>query len=645
MKGPDFSRPPIVVRGLTKSFKGPDERPFKALDSLDFTMEAGALTSLTGPDGAGKTTLLRIICGILSPDSGEVEVFGLRPDTENPAFLSIIGFMPQRFGLYEDLTVRENAEIFGALSGVTGRTLAERFNSLLELTGLAGFEKRPAGKLSGGMKQKLGLACALLAEPKLLILDEPTVGVDPLSRRELARIIAEMRRRTGMTALISTAYLEEAESADDVVLLSNGRAIARDTPDAIERLVLGRTYRARAADASQTTRTARTLMRAVAAVDAHSPILDAVPRGDAVEVLFAQEPSGNTAVERLRSARAALEALTLRSGAAISLNVDERRPRLEDAYAALTFPSANPPLTNCADASPQTTAPAQTIAKEDKVANKEERTEAPVIRAAGISKRFGSFTAVADTSFTVKRGEIFGLLGPNGAGKTTTFRMLCGLLPPSSGDISVAGADLRTAKSAARSRVGYVAQKFSLYERLTARQNLVYFGECYGVFGKNLEAAIDRLAEAGSLGKHLRRQTAQIPLGAKRELAMACALIHEPSILFLDEATSGADVAARRAFWRRIVSLAEAGTTVIVTTHFMEEAEYCDRFLIQDAGEVLVLGSPCEVRSRAQASSIEEAFVRIVEKSRRAAHEAIPSATVAARPAASDKPQSEGAYE
>ena len=645
MKGPDFSRPPIVVRGLTKSFKGPDGRPFKALDSLDFTMEAGTLTSLTGPDGAGKTTLLRIICGILSPDAGEVEVFGLRPDTENPAFVSLIGFMPQRFGLYEDLTVRENAEIFGALSGVTGRTLDERFNSLLELTGLAGFEKRPAGKLSGGMKQKLGLACALLAEPKLLILDEPTVGVDPLSRRELARIIAEMRRRTGMTALISTAYLEEAESADDVVLLSNGRAIARDTPEAIKRLVLGRTYRARATDASQTTRTARTLMRAVAAVDAHSPILDAVPRGDAVEVLFAQAPSGNTAAERIFSARAALEALTLRAGTVISLNIDERPPRLEDAYAALTFPSANPLSTNYADASPQRTEPGQSIAKEDKTTNKEEGTEAPVIRAAGISKRFGSFTAVADTSFTVRKGEIFGLLGPNGAGKTTTFRMLCGLLPPSSGDISVAGADLRTAKSAARSRVGYVAQKFSLYERLTARQNLVYFGECYGVFGKKLEAAIERLAEAGSLGKHLRRQTAQIPLGAKRELAMACALIHEPSILFLDEATSGADVAARRAFWRRIVSLAEAGTTVIVTTHFMEEAEYCDRFLIQDAGEVLVLGSPREVRSRAKASSIEEAFVRIVEKSRSAAQEALSSATDTTDPARSDKRQSEGASE
>ena len=217
----------------------------------------------------------------------------------------------------------------------------------------------------------------------------------------------------------------------------------------------------------------------------------------------------------------------------------------------------------------------------------------------------------------MRKGEIFGLLGPNGAGKTTTFRMLCGLLPASSGEISVAGANLRTAKSEARSRVGYVAQKFSLYERLTARQNLAYFGECYGVFGRRLEAAIERLAAAGSLSKHLERRTSDLPLGAKRELAMACALVHEPSILFLDEATSGADVAARRAFWRRIVSLAEKGTTVVVTTHFMEEAEYCDRFLIQDADKVLVLGSPAEVRERAHAASIEEAFVKIVLENRR----------------------------
>lgn len=616
MRAPDFRRPPLAIRNLSKVFTGPDGRPFNALENVTFEVRDGALTSLTGPDGAGKTTLLRIICGILGPDAGEVEVFGMPPDTENPDFISLIGFMPQRFGLYEDLTVRENAEIFGALSGVSGKALDERFRSLLALTGLAGFEKRLAGKLSGGMKQKLGLACALLSNPKLLILDEPTVGVDPLSRRELARIIAEMRRRTGMTALISTAYLDEAQAADDVVLLSEGQILANDSPEAILRSAEDRTFRLSAENPEARVLCARTLMRAVSAVCPGSPILDAVPRGDAIDVLFAEPLAQDAAAAICR------KALSQSCSDPIRIAVEPRLPKLEDAYAALTFcasDAARHPAESAGAPRPEAES-----GRSDKEAARdacrpyaESASAPPVIRAAHISKRFGAFTAVADTSFSVRKGEIFGLLGPNGAGKTTTFRMLCGLLPASSGEISVAGANLRTAKSEARSRVGYVAQKFSLYERLTARQNLAYFGECYGVFGRRLEAAIERLAAAGSLSKHLERRTSDLPLGAKRELAMACALVHEPSILFLDEATSGADVAARRAFWRRIVSLAEKGTTVVVTTHFMEEAEYCDRFLIQDAGKVLVLGSPAEVRERAHAASIEEAFVKIVLENRR----------------------------
>ena len=222
----------------------------------------------------------------------------------------------------------------------------------------------------------------------------------------------------------------------------------------------------------------------------------------------------------------------------------------------------------------------------------------------------------------MKKGEIFGLLGPNGAGKTTTFRMLCGLLPASGGTISVTGSDLRTARSAARAKVGYVAQKFSLYAQLSARQNLEYFGACFGVAGRQLEDRIEELTTGSDLGERLESITRELPLGAKRELALACALIHRPAILFLDEATSGADIAARRAFWRRIVGLAEAGTTVIVTTHFLEEAEYCDRFLIQDAGRVLTLGTPSEVRKETGASSIEEAFISIVTRARRNREEA-----------------------
>ena len=296
--------------------------------------------------------------------------------------------------------------------------------------------------------------------------------------------------------------------------------------------------------------------------------------------------------------------MTLPEGTKLS----SRTPALEDAYCALTFPRAD--RTDSLRILP----PAYAV----------QEPEAVVARS--ISRRFGSFTAVEDTSFSVKKGEIFGLLGPNGAGKTTTFRMLCGLLPPSGGTISVAGSDLRTARSAARAKVGYVAQKFSLYAQLSARQNLEYFGACFGVAGQTLDNRIHELTTGSDLGERLQSITRELPLGAKRELALACALIHRPAILFLDEATSGADIAARRAFWRRIVGLAETGTTVIVTTHFLEEAEYCDRFLIQDAGRVLTLGTPSEVRHETGAASIEEAFISIVTQARRErANEETPS--------------------
>ena len=330
-----------------------------------------------------------------------MEVCGRVPDPEDPAFLAEIGFMPQRFGLYEDLSVYENAEIFGALAGIAGRALESRFSELLTLTGLAGFEKRPAGKLSGGMKQKLGLACALLAEPKLLILDEPTVGVDPLSRRELARIVAEMRRRTGMSALISTAYLEEAEAADDVVLLADGRVIAQDAPKAIRARAAGRTFRATAINPDDATRTARTLMRRVAAVDPASPVLDAVPRGDAIEVLFVRAPASTDAAREALEALLAAPSMNERieppasqGDRAPTLAVAKRVPRLEDAYAALTLEDDAAKLRNASAANSN---------RQDREATS--KGKRVIIRAKDISRRFGHFVAVADTTFEVREGE------------------------------------------------------------------------------------------------------------------------------------------------------------------------------------------------------------------------------------------------
>lgn len=642
---------PLSIRHLSKHFPAPDGKVLEALSDVSIDIfRRGENVAIVGPDGAGKTTLIRTIAGLLKPEGHEEEglkveplirVFGRTPDTDDPAFTETIGVMPQRFGLYEELSCRENLEFFASVKGIRGEEFEKRFARLMSLTGLAGFESRLAGKLSGGMKQKLGLAATLMTTPDFIVLDEPTVGVDPLSRRELQRVLDDVRRTDGVTILFSTAYLDEAASADRVYILEKGRIVACGTPAELLQTVKGRTWRAVPVEnteenslpngknteiGSTAQRLARSLMQSVSAVRADSPWLDAVPRGDGVDLL-ARAGADRAALERSIAELAAL---------GLPATLTERPETLEDAYAALTFEDDGAAISSAAEGAKSDTADALNTKKD--AATDETAIEAssePVIRAEHISRLFGNFVAVADTCFDVKRGEIFGLLGPNGAGKTTTFRMLCGLLPPSSGEIRIDGVDLLASASEARARIGYVAQKFSLYERLTVEQTLRYFGECYGVSGRALDARIGELLSGpgATLGTHLNRRAGMLPLGAKRELAMACALLHRPAILFLDEATSGADLAARRAFWRRIVELARNGTTVVVTTHFMDEAEYCDRFLIQDAGRVLVLGSPAEVRRSAGAATVEEAFRTIVLENRAKEAEASRKAEKTEKPA------------
>ena len=611
--------PAINLEGVVKTFPNPLDaaRPIRAVDGI--SLKAGGaeasdrLIALVGPDGAGKSTFIRLLCGLEAPDEGRLSVLGTTPDPDNEDFTTRIAFMPQTLGLYKTLSCRENLEVFAGLRGFEGEAdgaagLERRIAELLSMTGLAGFEERQAGKLSGGMKQKLGLACALLGEPKLLILDEPTVGVDPLSRRELRRILDAMRLRSRMTVVMSTAYLDEAETADRVILLSHGRIAAQGKPRALCAPLTGRTFRAEALEAEHSSTLARTLMEAAALPPGQALIIDAVPRGRFIDLLAAAQSGANQLSLRLRQ--------SLHSGPLPAFHLAQRPPTLEDLLADQGYPSSD--AASGSSASKLKNLSAIDAQSENLYAPAALFPGEYAVEVIGLSRRFGSFTAVADSTFQVRRGEIFGLLGPNGAGKTTTFRMLCGLLAPTTGDIRAAGADLRRAKSAARARVGYVAQKFSLYERLTARQNLEYFGEAYGVAGQNLAHRIDALAAELGLSDDLERRTAVLPLGAKRELAFACALIHRPAVLFLDEATSGADLTARRTFWRRIVRLSQAGTTIVVTTHFMEEAEYCDRILIQDNGRILASGTPLEVRTRANAESIDEAFRQIVLNARRA---------------------------
>ena len=570
----------VVVRELHKSFAAPGGASVRALAGVSFEARPGVVTGMVGPDGAGKTTLLRIAAGLLLADGGEVRVLGLDPDSEVEEVRERIGYMPQKFGLYEDLSVHENLELYADLQAVPPALRAERFARLMAMTGLAPFLSRLAGKLSGGMKQKLGLACALIKSPDFLLLDEPTVGVDPVSRRELWRIVDELVAERGIGVLVATAYLDEAERCGQVVLLDRGEVLETGPPEQFARSMRGRVYELEAE--------AGCLPRELQVALADAPgVLDATVRSGRVRVVLA-EP-GADCLEQV-------------AGVA-----SEARPNFEDAFMArLAGRREAVPVTATATVTPRAAARASSVG-------------AVAVRVRALHKRFGSFEAVRGVSFDVQAGEIFGLLGPNGAGKSTTFRMLCGLTSISGGEASVAGSDLRHSGKRARRRLGYMAQKFSLYGSLSPLENLRFFGTAYGLSGKALRRRIDEVVAEFGLGDRLRAPAGALPAGFKQRLAMAAALLHEPEILFLDEPTSGVDPIARREFWRRINAVALTGTTVVVTTHFMEEAEYCDRMLIMAAGAELALGTPAEIRALVRSAdcpdpSIEDAFVALSQR-------------------------------
>ena len=496
----------LTANGVSKRFKREAGETVQALDDVSISVRRGSLTALAGQDGAGKTTLLRLIAGLMRADDGDLRVLGIDPRTNPQAIQSRISYMPQRFGLYEDLSVQENLTLYADLHGVADSQRMRRQARLMEMTGLGPFLDWLAGKLSGGMKQKLGLACALVRAPELLLLDEPTVGVDPLSRRELWVIVRQVVRSEGQTVIVSTSDFEEAERCDHVVMLHEGKLIGAGEP--------------------------------------------AVVRSRARSLTFVAEP-------KLPGQQAD------RSSKDLVIEVQE------------------------------------------------------------LVRKFGAFVAVDHVSFTVRRGQIFGLMGANGAGKTTTFRMLCGLLSPTSGSLRVLGADLRQAGPFVRQRIGYVAQKFALYGQLTVLENLEFFGGAYGLRPARLRDRMSWALSHFELEPVGKLRSDRLPGGFRQRLAMAAALLHEPEILFLDEPTSGADPPARREFWRRITSLAEQGTTIVITTHFMEEAEYCDRLTIQDAGRMLAIGTPAELRSNAvfkqnQQATMEDAFISIVARGREA---------------------------
>jgi ABC-2 type transport system ATP-binding protein len=582
----------LEVVGVSKRFHSA-ARDVQALQDVSLLARTGVVTGLIGPDGAGKTTLMRLIAGLLEPDTGHVRVLGMDATRESLRVQAALGYMPQRFGLYEDLSVQENLDLYADLQGVPKALRPARYRELMQMTGLGPFGSRLAGRLSGGMKQKLGLACTLVRAPEFLLLDEPTVGVDPISRRELWAIVYRLTQAERMSVLLSTAYLDEAERCDEVVVLHEGRVLIQGRPAELSAAAQGRTFFVTAPGVRK-----RSLQ---SALDGQPGIVDALILGERVRVVT--QTANPPDLERLLAGIADARA-------------EPVPPRFEDSFVAFLHedrhgetPAARDPQEND-PSSPSTPSMGEEARAEDAPGN--------VIEVHDVRRRFGTFYAVDGVSFEVRRGEIFGLLGANGAGKSTTFRMLCGLLPASAGTLRVAGVDLRHSASTARARIGYMSQKFSLYGNLSVGQNLEFFSRVYGLSRARRGEQVAWALQEFELDAFVDAPSAELPLGYKQRLAMACALMHAPDILFLDEPTSGVDPLARREFWRRINALARSHVTVLVTTHFMEEAEYCDRIAIMAAGRILALGEPAQIKARARSAempepSMEDAFVRLVE--------------------------------
>lgn len=567
-----FPAASIVVQGVVKRFPGA-----LALAGISAEIQPGRLTGLIGPDGAGKTTLMRLMAGLLRPSEGAITILGRDTVRDQGEIAHLAGYMPQRFGLYEDLSVLENLTLYAELRAMPSTQRKVLFDRLLEFTRLGPFTTRLTGKLSGGMKQKLGLACALMARPQVLLLDEPGVGVDPVSRQDLWRMVAELTGE-GMAVLWSTAYLDEAEQCDTVLLLNEGKLEFSGQPHELTRTLEGRSFRI-----VNPTGDRRRLLAHALDLPA---ISDGVIQGRSVRLVTRAGASIETARPLAAEAGAEIKAVA---------------PRFEDAFVDLL------------GGGPGGSSVIADLMQPVKLASD------VAVSCRDLTRRFGDFTATDRVSFDVRQGEIFGLLGPNGAGKSTTFKMLCGLLKPSAGSAQVVGLDLAKAASAAKNQLGYMAQKFSLYSLLSVRQNLEFSAGVYGLAGAQKKECIDEMIDAFELKRYLDAAPNDLSLGYKQRLALACALMHRPPVLFLDEPTSGVDPITRREFWTHMNGLVRKGVTIMVTTHFMDEAEYCDRVALMYRGKLIALDTPDAlkqevVRHDDHEPTMEDAFIGLIER-------------------------------
>lgn len=542
-----------------------------AIKKINFSIFSGKITGIVGPDGAGKTTLIRMLTGLLAPTFGELKVLNYNMPNTSSDFLQQIGYMPQKFGLYEDLTVYENLKLYSDLQNIENSN--NRIDELLTFTSLKKFQDRLAGKLSGGMKQKLGLACALIKKPKLLLLDEPGVGVDPISRIELWEIVQKLLE-DDIAVVWSTSYLDEAQNCDEVILLNEGNCLYQGTPQNLKENMKDRVFLISGIFLQKRETLTKILEQ--------DEILDAVLVGSRIRINLKK----NTTLSK---------EFIYKLGEDVKIEAIE--PIFEDCFVDIL--------------NIKTKAHSQLVENMKNI----EKSSLKLIEAKSLTKKFGNFVATDNIDFEIGNGEIFGFLGPNGAGKSTTFKMLCGLLTPTFGTAKVLGEDLYKSNSNIKNSIGYMAQKFSLYGNLKIKDNLDFFSGIYGLKNKNREEKIEEMIEIFDFKNYLHLNANSLPLGIKQRLSLACSVMHEPKVLFLDEPTSGVDPITRKEFWTHINGMVKKGVSIMVTTHFMDEAEYCDKIMLIYKGKNIASGTPDELKALVGPNaSMQDAFITLVKK-------------------------------
>jgi len=550
-------QPVIDIRRLSRAYGWLTH--MDAVRDVSFTVKRGEIFGLIGPDGAGKTSIMQMLAGVLTPQGGSASVDGLSVVRDSERVKERVGYMPQGLGsnLYDSLTVEENIEFFRDLRRLPPEVYQRNRAELLAATRLEPFLDRRAANLSGGMRQKLALICTLIHLPDVLLLDEPTTGVDPISRQDFWQIIRRVVEERQATVLLSTSYMDEAERCHRIGLLHAGAIVAEGTPQTVREKATGR----------YATMTVEPQWQALEILRRRPDVVATEVFGEEIHVQFTGE------------LRAIESELTGHRIAIRQLAVQE--PDLEDVFLEV--------LRETQPAQPQFHL------------NSPNGSSSPIaIECADVTRRFDSFTAVADVNLQVPRGEIFGLLGPNGAGKTTLIKMMCGLLQPSAGRIAIAGVGVDGRVKQGRTRVGYMSQRFSLYRDLSVRQNLQLYADLYDV---EMRVCLDMMARLG-LEPYASRLASDLPIGLRQRLSLLCAVLHGPPIVFLDEPTSGVDPHARRIFWELIYSLSrESGVTVLISTHYMDEAAHCDRLGLMGQGRLIAVGSPGELKAMSERRS------------------------------------------